>query len=129
MDLIPIIAAISTGIPWLDNTLRVVGIVYVVYSVFLNVLLVAYPESANWKWVQVSLAIVANIHGFFEKKQPVSPTMPYQQVNTLPSPYRAVPPPPRVPKLESETVSAKNIVELDLPKVVVKKDPTEKDSA
>lgn len=67
MDLLPLLKATETGIPWLDHTIRVAFIVYVLYSLFLNILVKVSPDAPNWTWVRVSLALVANVNVIFSK--------------------------------------------------------------
>jgi len=92
MDLIPILASLSTGVPWLDHTLRVIGLLYIAYSVFLNILVAAHPDAVKWGWVAISLAAVANLNGILSKvikKEPILPP---------------IPPPPPVPKYIEDTL-------------------------
>jgi len=68
MELAPIMALLSTGVPWLDTTLRVLVGAYILYSLFLNALISAAPEYKTQTWVRVSLALFANFHAIFVPK-------------------------------------------------------------
>lgn len=106
MDLIPILSSLSTGVPWLDHTLRVIGIVYVLYSVFLNILVSAYPEAAKQQWVLVSLAVVANINSLLRKPEKGQVTF---SITPPPADLRAylqVVPPPKKTLGEQPTLPA-----------------------
>jgi hypothetical protein len=79
MELLPILASFSTGVPWLDHALRITAIVYFLYSIFLNVLVQVSPDAKDWTWVRVSLAMVANLNVIFTKiltKQEPAPALP-----------------------------------------------------
>lgn len=78
LELLPYLALITTGNAALDHMLKVLGMVFVGYSIFLNLLLVAWPKSKEWPWVQVSLEIMANLYAVVRRilKHPEPPCPP-----------------------------------------------------
>ena len=98
--LIPILSQFATGVPWLDHAMRVAFILYLVYSVFLNILVQVSPDAANWTWVRVSLALVANVKVIVTKIL-VKPAPPVEPPTTG---YASPPPdfdPPTKPELRT----------------------------